>query len=500
MRPAIPEHPADPHFASPISFRHPGYKSPHDILFYLPRLDRSQKTTDRHDRHDPASYPTPITHDEGRSPRPAPGLDTSEEAVAGVHHRTALVACQIVADNSFHGYLATDRDGLKEVTTPPDAVLTEDTYWFIASRDHDNSQTSGRGVYPVTPRFEDWVFPHDRFAASGWLRAPTTTTSGASESPISSSTTAIPLGPPPAPPPSRRCIISSSSYALHRCHIIPSAQTQWFAANAMTNYGRGNQLIDNEGNIVYMQHHLHSVWDDNVFALVPKGDVWTVHVLSTPSYPILEFADVWHNISLQKGALDGQSEAYLFAKFAQAIFKLLKPFIAYSAVNRYVARLQVQAGDVQHEYEVKREWVSSSSLRSMYSGGGSRSASASSSRKRSRSQALTDLEDEDGDDDWYDLNVIPGRSWVSDSEESVPEEYRRGRSRKRRQRRERSAHTVDTMPSLTDTSVVDVEDTQPGSKDSSFVDAPPADLSEGHKRHLDPVGGGEAQVEAADNQ
>lgn len=268
----------------------------------------------------------------------------------------------------------------------------------------------------------------------------------------------------------------------------------------MVNYGRDNQLIDNEGNIVYMQHHLHSIWDDNVFALVPKGDDWTIHVLATPSYPILEFADAWHNVSLQKGALDGQSEAYLFAKFAQAVFMLLKPFIAYSAVRRYIARLQVQAGDAQHEYEVTREWVSGTSLRSMYSGGGSRSTSASSSsRKRSRSQALTDLEDEDGDDDWYDLNVIPGSSWVSDPEDSVPEEYRRGRSRKRRRRRERSAHTVDTMPSLTDTSVVaDGEDTEPGSKDNSFVLDPSADLPEGHEKkgHLDPGGGGEAQVEA----
>ncbi|KAH8745277.1 hypothetical protein F5883DRAFT_721947 [Diaporthe sp. PMI_573] len=299
-----------------------------------------------------------------RSPESAPTLDTGEEGVAGVHYRTALVACQIVADNSFDGYLATDRDGLKNVIAPPDSTLTEDTYWFIASRPHDNSHTDGRDVYAVTPRFEDWAFPHDRFAALGWLKAPTTTTFAASESPISSSTTTIPLGPPPPPPTGRRrYLISNTSYALHRCHIIPSgqasAQTQWFAANVMVNYARGNKLIDNEGNIVHMQHNLHSVWDDNIFALVPKEDVWTVHVLTTPSYPILEFADVWHNISLRKGALDGQSEAYLFAKFAQAIFMLLKPFIAYSAVNRYVARLQVQAGEVQGGYEVKREWVSS---------------------------------------------------------------------------------------------------------------------------------------------
>jgi hypothetical protein len=237
----------------------------------------------------------------------------------------------------------------------------------------------------------------------------------------------------------------------------------------MVNYGHDHKLVNDGENIVHMQHNLHSIWDDNVFALVPKGDTWTIHVLAVPTYPILEFADAWHNVSLRKGALDGNSEAYLFAKFAQAVFMLLKPFVAYSAVDRYVARLQAQVGEVRHGYEVKKEWLPSSSLISMYGGGGSRSASASSSssRKRSRSQASVDQEDEE--DNWYDLNVRPGRSWASwasDSEDSELEESRRGRPRKRRCRRERSANSVDTMPSLTDTSIADVEDEEPGSEDA----------------------------------
>ncbi|KAH8745215.1 hypothetical protein F5883DRAFT_439186 [Diaporthe sp. PMI_573] len=415
IKPAIPEPPAAPPLTSLISFRHPGYDSPHDILFRLPRLDRSQKPTD-----------------------------------TGVHHRTALVACQIVADNAFGGYLATDREGVNEVVIPHDAILTEDNYWFIASRAGSNSPANGHHIYPITPRFEDWVFPHERFAALG--------------------STTIPLGPPPLPSARcRRCVISNTSYALHKCHIIPSAQAQWFTANAMVNYGHDHKLVNDGGNIVHMQHNLHSIWDDNVFALVPKGDTWTIHVLAVPTYPILEFADAWHNVSLRKGALDGNSEAYLFAKFAQAVFMLLKPFVAYSAVDRYVARLQAQVGEVRHGYEVKKEWLPSSSLISMYGGGGSRSASASSSssRKRSRSQASVDQEDEE--DNWYDLNVRPGRSWASwasDSEDSELEESRRGRPRKRRCRRERSANSVDTMPSLTDTSIADVEDEEPGSEDA----------------------------------
>jgi len=49
----------------------------------------------------------------------------------GVRHWVILLACQIVAGNSFDaGYLTLDRDGRHRVTTSPDGLLTESKYYF----------------------------------------------------------------------------------------------------------------------------------------------------------------------------------------------------------------------------------------------------------------------------------------------------------------------------------------------------------------------------------
>ncbi|POS69616.1 hypothetical protein DHEL01_v211988 [Diaporthe helianthi] len=107
-----------------IEFLHPHYSGP-DALFRLPKLDL-----------------TP--------------------SVSGVHYRTALLACQIVANNAFDGYLATDRDGEARVVADDDDLLTGNKYWFIADANnpHDN--------YPIVPRFEDWIFPHEEFQGLRW--------------------------------------------------------------------------------------------------------------------------------------------------------------------------------------------------------------------------------------------------------------------------------------------------------------------------------------------
>ncbi|KAH8156016.1 hypothetical protein CIB48_g12231 [Xylaria polymorpha] len=44
-----------------------------------------------------------------------PPLDRSSTSPDGVHYDTALTACQIVANNVFHGYLATVREGSERV-------------------------------------------------------------------------------------------------------------------------------------------------------------------------------------------------------------------------------------------------------------------------------------------------------------------------------------------------------------------------------------------------
>ena len=68
-----------------ICFRHPAYEDPGDILIILPGLD----------------------HPDG-----------------GIHHQTSLVACAVIANNSFDGWLTEDRDGKVPVNVhSPEAGL-----------------------------------------------------------------------------------------------------------------------------------------------------------------------------------------------------------------------------------------------------------------------------------------------------------------------------------------------------------------------------------------
>jgi hypothetical protein len=83
-----------------IRFLHPGY-SIENILLSLPRVDCVENTT-----------------------------------TFGVHYRTALLACQIVAGNAFDtGHLTLDKEGQRPVNLLLDDILTEEEYYLIVG-DH----------------------------------------------------------------------------------------------------------------------------------------------------------------------------------------------------------------------------------------------------------------------------------------------------------------------------------------------------------------------------
>lgn len=440
----IPPYPA-------ISFRHPAYADFDDVLFKLPRLDQTE-----------------------------PGRAT------GIHHRTALQACQIVANNAFDGYLATDRNGQQAVTVPPDGILTEDSYWFIVERhssdgdgDGDNSteQSQGQDVYPIVPTFEDWRFPHDDFVNLGWETVDADTTVLPDDPTTSLHTPAVPpvaiFAVPTLPSPQvSRCVLSNYGYSINKAHLVPSANINWFRINSMRRYEdeqHSMRFIHNTRNTLTIRSDLHTMWDAHTLAFVPKQGHFVAHVLAAPTPGGREFAAEWHNRPVQRNALEDVAKQYMFAKFAQAIFMLLKPFVAFAATQRYVARLRAKSGEME-QYGVQREWLSGTALHDIYSGGGSRRASESPcSRKRSRSQTSAS-DDEDDGSEWLWPQAIQAQPWA----EASDEEEERGRPRKRRQRLGRSEHTVDTLPSLTDTSAADLEE----SLDDSWSASCPAGLPE----------------------
>lgn len=75
---------------------------------------------------------------------------------------------------------------------------------------------------------------------------------------------------------------------------------------------------------------------------------------------------------------------------------LLKPFITYSAVPRFVVTLETPADDPRRPCEAKEGWVPAFTLSEMY---------GADSRKRSRSQAASAQGDEDEERRWSKVYV-----------------------------------------------------------------------------------------------
>lgn len=197
-----------------------------------------------------------------------------------------------------------------------------------------------------------------------------------------------------------------------------------------------------------MQQHLHSVWDEHNFAIVPKAGDFAVHVLNIPDPGMMKFATAWHNVTAQRDALAYTAGQYLLAKFAGAVFMLLRRFLVRSTVHRYVARMKAQSDDPRHVRKLDKEWVAGTSLSDSYGDHGSIDC---------------DSGEFDSDGIWYERNVRPNlfasdsearwyRTNVGESDSEDDSATKRGRPRKRRrcQQRERSENAVDTLPSLTD--------------------------------------------------
>lgn len=79
-----------------IQFLHPGYPHPTNLLLKLPRVDQAEPTE------------------------------------FGVHHATALLACQLIAANQFTGYLI---DEHQEPVTQDVVVLLGRKYFFVVDGD-----------------------------------------------------------------------------------------------------------------------------------------------------------------------------------------------------------------------------------------------------------------------------------------------------------------------------------------------------------------------------
>ncbi|KAK0657765.1 hypothetical protein B0T16DRAFT_425889 [Cercophora newfieldiana] len=288
-----------------IRFRHPAYTN-HSLFLTLPRVDSA------------ASIPT-----------------------YGVHHRTALLACQIIAGNAFtNSYLSLDKAGQQQVQVPPDSVLTEDEYYFIVK---------GFALYPIVPSFQDWEFPHGRIP--DWWHS-------VNASPIVT----------------MDCGITNAGYAVEGAHLVPKDERVWYRENEMERYGVGLPDIDNKANLLPHRKDIHYSFDTRWFVIVPKMVTTDSSLQTSPQYSI-----------------HPKSQAYLFARFAWAILFRVKLFVIAGEPRHVIRVARTPAGTKKY----KTEHCSGAELENAYGGRGSEAVTPLYVRKRRSAQAST-ATDQDG--------------------------------------------------------------------------------------------------------
>ncbi|RMJ05005.1 hypothetical protein CDV36_014323 [Fusarium kuroshium] len=309
----------------------------------------------------------------------------------GIHHETARLACAIFANCRWDGYLSSSRDG-PAVSAHPDDVLPHGRYYFIID---------GEDPYPVVPSFQHFV-------------CPTTLPQPYCEAPIERS---------PGDDAIRRddtCRISASSSPNETAHIIPASQSEWWRRNDMSQYTSAPEQLDNTRcaeNTVLLRRDLHKLWDDGVFAIVPKQGKWVVHVLLNS--PRVEIRERYHNLELQP--LAGVRREYLVCRFALAIFSK-SHFLNGSLPRKLVF---VNADGERPNEQVTRKF-SAKEYQKEFPATSARSASRNPSPKRQRPPTADDMLDDRDTTEESDFS----QGFGTEDERSEDEEER-GRPRKR---------------------------------------------------------------------
>ncbi|KAI1734413.1 hypothetical protein F4680DRAFT_453939 [Xylaria scruposa] len=268
------------------TFKHPGYEFPNDVLLVLPRFDYSSTS------------------------------------IQGVHYGTALTALKIIANNTVHGYLTTDRAGRQRVELDFNDILTESEYWFFVGLDVD---LDGGMWYAVVPSFEDWQFPHNSPIVN-WPR-PDTKTIG------------------------RRCVITATAELAKETRLIPAGagypgEREWFVKNGMHQYKGGN--VHKPDNEIALRYDLRHAFENCWFAIVPKRNHYVVHQFHDKPAG-LEFATIYHNRIIQQ--LGNVPPEFLFASFARTVLAFFtKQCIIRSHVPRYVAVFRGWRPEMQFKY------------------------------------------------------------------------------------------------------------------------------------------------------
>ncbi|KAI0115511.1 hypothetical protein GGR51DRAFT_503272 [Nemania sp. FL0031] len=231
-------------------------------------------------------------------------LSFSASDSGGVFHETARIACCLLADCRWDGYLSTKRNkSPSPVDTTRDGILTCSDYFFHVPGDHD---------YPVVPSFSHFRFP-------------TTLPDSWTATPIGSPTTEL------VPARDGTCRLTDLPFPNEVLHIVPVSQEKWWQENTMfkhTAQPEKSMYTNCPENALLVAWVLQKTWDDCRITLLPKAGRWVVHVFNSPG--------LWKDSpKFDSQPLKGVSHAFLLARFALIILDEPSPFLMqHSPVRR----------------------------------------------------------------------------------------------------------------------------------------------------------------------
>ncbi|KAK6436399.1 hypothetical protein LTR95_007406 [Oleoguttula sp. CCFEE 5521] len=248
-----------------------------------------------------------------------------ESGLPGVDHGTTHVACAIIANNRFDGYLSRSPDpGADHKDVDHMTVLPAATYYFhIPPSDHIQAQARADSQavtpYPVVPNFRAWKFPRA-------VHIPHWQDIGVRDGGLLDGTEGV------LSRDGQRCRLTDSRESIQAAHLVPKAEGQWFEGNAMQTYWRGNptagpDTIDKPVNGITLRQDVHRSWDASRLFFVPKKSDGAskarlvVHVAAWSS----ELLALYHNVELQE--LRGLAWELLFVRFAYGILPQIRTFL-----------------------------------------------------------------------------------------------------------------------------------------------------------------------------
>ncbi|KAI1149838.1 hypothetical protein F4825DRAFT_429013 [Nemania diffusa] len=328
----------------------------------------------------------------------------------GIDYDVALAACGIVAGNRWHQAwfgVRNEDEHFQRVNRPEDGILPclpdGSHYYFFVGPDEEEK-------YAVVPSFGHWLFPHNDLPPV-WQGLVNDLPDLPLDTDAQQATRVR----------DRSCRITGFFEATEAAHLVPREAAAWFEANNMERYCRvpnRTDPIDDDANMMLIRRDLHSMFDRQRFALVPKSQhpCPIVHVLIPGGFG--ELQALYHNRPLQPSPTSsGVCSEFLFARFAWAIFSdEIYRFLKLRSLLYYVLSLDIKTGK-RNIREMKADAVQ---LHIFPSTTRNRSVSP---QKRKRSTP------EEADDDTSDDDYVSGGIGRQDEDSQPASEASRGRSR-----------------------------------------------------------------------